>query len=75
MNFTHLEHYGKWIAHGKEDRVWTITVTPSGYFKAIGDNAVQICRTHFEAVQWCENKEHQCIEDEQSSTIWEKANA
>lgn len=71
MTFHYLDTFVKWQAYGQEDRVYEIVMTPNGYFLAKGDSSSKLCRTHFEAIQWCETREAQCVEDDKASTIWE----
>lgn len=69
FDFSQITH--TWQAIGGKDRVYTVEVIPTGYFRANGNNNHRICRTHFEAIQCCETWEQQCKDEDAS--IWQES--
>ena len=69
FDFSQITH--EWNAHGKSDRIWTISVLPSGLFKATGTTHVHVCRTFSEAQTRCEYWEAACSADDAS--IWQES--
>ena len=66
MQFDFSQICHNWTAHGAGDRVYTVNLLMTGYFKAEGPNATKVCRTHFDAVQACEHWEDAALADEQN---------